>query len=568
MSPCQPIVWWSMLAYAGRPAGHPSGRSTQREPEMDGATASGAEGLTSTTADQAVSLSLVLASQLIVPSVGQAAENAGLHRVWTTEFLGRDAVIRAVSLGQSTTRLQVGTGIAYAFTRVPRALAATALDAAEITGGRFTLGLGAGTRGLRRSFGVEFEPPATRVGELVTQLRATWAEPAWERAVPPPQIALAGVNEAMLRTAAHYGDRVVLHPLCLVEAHLHERVLPSIHTGRSRRDSSDVAVSAWCIASVDGDAETARERARRQLAFYLSTPGYRGVVEGTPFQVSAQQLREEFVDSTPADWTALSRHVPDDLLDQVSVSGTADDVRSGVSRLRQQLSDIGIDELVLQIVYADDGDAATTIDALLAAVAPLQLTEGAGVSVTPRKLRPAPAWAHANGLVALHPRSGADLDLRGQLVDRLARYCWGFDERRRDILQDCFTQDAVWVGDVMGETRVGPFEGRDAVVSWLAGFWPHQRDQRRHVVTNVIVEDVGDGSATCLAYLLLVGSSRRSVALEAAGMYRIEYRLDAGAWRISRLSAGFDIPFWKGEVQDMEPWVSDLFGIDVPKGET
>ena len=62
--------------------------------------------------------------------------------------------------------------------------------------------------------------------------------------------------------------------------------------------------------------------------------------------------------------------------------------------------------------------------------------------------------------------------------------------------------------------------GRSAVVGWLTGFWPHQTDQRRHVVTNLIVERCEGNSATCLAYLLLVGSTRATVALESAGLYR------------------------------------------------
>jgi hypothetical protein len=51
------------------------------------------------------------------------------------------------------------------------------------------------------------------------------------------------------------------------------------------------------------------------------------------------------------------------------------------------------------------------------------------------------------------------------------------------------------------------------------------------------------------------------VALESAGIYRVELRREADTWRICRLDAAFDVPFWKQEVEDMEPWVKDLFGI-------
>lgn len=320
-----------------------------------------------------VNLSVVLASDILVPlpALAARAEGAGLHRVWNTEFEGRDAVIRSLALGMSSTRLAVGSGIAYAFTRKPMALAAAALDVQELTGGRFTLGLGSGTRGLRASFAAqEFEPPSTRLTEVVTELRETWSKESWTRSVPPPPIAIGGVNEIMLRDAAHFGDRVVFHPLCLVEHHLHERVLPAIEAGRARRTAEDdVRLSAWCIASVDDDAELARARAKRQLAFYLSTPGYRPVVEGTPHEARVADLRDRFKagDSTLDELADL---VPDEILEQVSISGTPADVRDAVTRRATHLQTVGIDELVLQTVSAGE-DELRTIEGLIDALAPL-----------------------------------------------------------------------------------------------------------------------------------------------------------------------------------------------------
>ncbi len=317
-----------------------------------------------------VRTSVVLASDLLLPlaTIGARAEAAGLHRVWQTEFQGRDAVVRSLATGLATSTLQVGTGIAYAFTRKARALAAAALDVQELTGGRFTLGLGAGTRGLRAAYdSADFDPPAPRLSALVGELRTTWADAAWTRSVPPPPIAIGGVNKVMLRDAAHYGDRVVLHPLCLVEHHLHERVLPAIEVGRARRTvDHDVALSAWCIASVDADAELARKRARRQLAFYLSTPGYRAVFEGTHWQDDVAHLRDRFKAGAD-ELDTLAGLVPEELLDQASVSGTAEQVRAAVAARTGELSAYGIDEVVLQTVSAGDGELDTIlalIDAL------------------------------------------------------------------------------------------------------------------------------------------------------------------------------------------------------------
>lgn len=180
------------------------------------------------------------------------------------------------------------------------------------------------------------------------------------------------------------------------------------------------------------------------------------------------------------------------------------------------------------------------------------------------RLRPEPAWAHRSGLISLVPPGTApeSVDVHRQLQDRIHRYCWGFDERRADVLAGGFTSDAVWEASVMAETRVGPFSGRPAIMEWLTGFWAHQRDQRRHLILNFIVEEVSDDHAVGLAYLLLMGSSDAATRLESAGLYRLGYRREGGSWLIESLLAGFDSPYWKQEVAQMRPWVKELFGIN------
>lgn len=177
-------------------------------------------------------------------------------------------------------------------------------------------------------------------------------------------------------------------------------------------------------------------------------------------------------------------------------------------------------------------------------------------------LRPPPAWAHRCGLVHLSsrpvPLSSEDYQA---LIDRLHRYAWGFDERRREILQDCFTADAIWQANVMGETAVGPFTGRGQVLDWLTRYWDHQRDQRRHVFANFSVSTSSSDSATALAYLLLMGTYRATTRMESTGVYQVEYKREGDDWRISRLTAGFDSPYWSEEVSQMSEDTKALFGI-------
>ena len=166
-----------------------------------------------------------------------------------------------------------------------------------------------------------------------------------------------------------------------------------------------------------------------------------------------------------------------------------------------------------------------------------------------------PAWAHKAGILDLRSPEPAtdrcDATDRAACCERIARYCWAYDERRTDRLRDCFTQDAIWEGSVLGQLSIGPFEGREAIVDWLGKFWPHQKDQRRHMLLNTIVEEQTDVTAVTLSYLLLMASTGEVVSMESMGFYRTVYRRQGLIWRISRLTAGFDKPFWPGKIDAM-----------------
>jgi len=161
---------------------------------------------------------------------------------------------------------------------------------------------------------------------------------------------------------------------------------------------------------------------------------------------------------------------------------------------------------------------------------------------------PIPAWAHRAGMLSLgeatQPSDPAAVADRLLIIERITRYCWGFDERQIDKLAACFTDDAVWEGNVLGKISIGPFKGRDAIMNFLADFWPHQHDQRRHLALNHLIEEQTAETATSWSYLLLMGSKGEKVSLETSGFYKVRYRKEEGQWKIENLTAGFDAPFW------------------------
>ncbi|MGF1595697.1 MAG: nuclear transport factor 2 family protein [Acidimicrobiales bacterium] len=160
---------------------------------------------------------------------------------------------------------------------------------------------------------------------------------------------------------------------------------------------------------------------------------------------------------------------------------------------------------------------------------------------------PEPGWATKTSHVTIGPEpatvAAADAADRIAIAERVHLYGWGYDERNRELLGACFTEDGIWEGSIMGSDRVGPHEGRDAVTAFLTAFWDVQTDQRRHIFTNVVVSEQTATAAVAHAYLLLTASTGDAMVPVTNGPYRFELRHDDGSWRIARLVAGFDAPF-------------------------
>src|ERR1700709_2564423 len=105
-----------------------------------------------------------------------AAEQAGFDAAWSGEFLNRSAIVSVAAMAAATERIGVGTAIAYAVGRSPLVLANDARFLDELSEGRFTLGLGTGTRGMMVGWHGVTDPdgPATRMEELIPLLRRLW----------------------------------------------------------------------------------------------------------------------------------------------------------------------------------------------------------------------------------------------------------------------------------------------------------------------------------------------------------------------------------------------------------
>jgi probable F420-dependent oxidoreductase len=281
------------------------------------------------------------------------AEAAGFSGLVVTES-GRSAYLSCTAAGLAT-RLDVLTGVAVAFPRSPMVTAQLAWELAELTEGRFRLGLGTQVRAhIERRYGSEFEHPGPRLKDYVVALRAIFAAfregtplahdgefwklsllPAmWAPGpidVPDPAIDLAAVNPWMLRMAGEVADGVHVHPLN-TPTYLRDTVLPELAAGaaQSGRTVADLEVIVPTFAApgnTPDEVRALREMARVQTAFYGSTPNYGFIFEQIGHPGTTERIRER---QKAGDIAGMAAVIDDDLLEHFCVSGDWATVADGL----------------------------------------------------------------------------------------------------------------------------------------------------------------------------------------------------------------------------------------------
>ncbi len=266
------------------------------------------------------------------------AEEAGFESVWATEFYDRSATVALAAMAEATRTIELGSAIAYAFGRTPVVLAAEARDLDELSGGRFTLGLGTGTKRMQQDWhGLDGEHPASRMEELVPLLRRLWRlhEGPVEhegrfyrlnvRPTAPPRppvreqipIFMAGVNARMIEAAGAVADGLVGHPLFTPE-YVTEVARPALARGNGP------PIAGYITTSVSEDRGAARRNAAAVIAFNSTVKTYRAVHRVGGFEAQADAIREAW---SRGDFAAMADAVTDEMIDAMALAGTPDEVR-------------------------------------------------------------------------------------------------------------------------------------------------------------------------------------------------------------------------------------------------
>jgi probable F420-dependent oxidoreductase len=282
-----------------------------------------------------------------IAAFARRAEEAGIARLWATE-LYRSATIPLALAARATERIELGTGIALAFTRSPMVTALEALDLDDASGGRFTLGLGAGVRRLNASWhGAPYAPPVRRMREMVAAVRELMRALTSGRdaraegrlydievrglrraaRAPRPDVPvwIAAVLPGMTRLAGEVADGFLDHPVTS-PGWLREATLPQLRAGAERagREVPQVGGAVICAVSAD-DPDGARRAAAATVGFYATVRTYAGMFSEHGFAGRLPAIRDAFM---AGDTDRLVEAVGPDMADAFSASGTPAEVRA------------------------------------------------------------------------------------------------------------------------------------------------------------------------------------------------------------------------------------------------
>lgn len=223
----------------------------------------------------------------VVLHVAARAEELGYAAFFLAEGWGHDASVLLTEIAVRTSRIRIGTGVVNVWGRSAASIAMLATSLGEVSGGRFVLGLGAGSPQLAEGLhDVAFRAPVERLAETTRQVRRLLDG---ERLLPtapgrsrPLRLAvrhssgipvqLAALGPEAVRVAGELAD--AWYPFLLPVSGLGDGIrLLEEGVARGRPGRPLPQIRPGVPVALSPDPATARQLAWWWVSFYLTSMG-------------------------------------------------------------------------------------------------------------------------------------------------------------------------------------------------------------------------------------------------------------------------------------------------------
>jgi probable F420-dependent oxidoreductase len=299
-----------------------------------------------------------------IAAEAKTLERQGADVAGTLE-LGHDPMMQLAIAATATERMQLMTGITVAFGRSPMTLAQSSHDVNSLSQGRLILGIGSQIKPhIEKRYSMPWSKPAARMREYVQALKAIWA--CWYEGAPldfrgefythtlmtpmfvptdceygAPPVYVAAVGPLMTENAAEVADGILLHTFT-TEEYIRTVTLPAMDAGlaKSGRDRSDLQIVGTpyiVTGETEAEFEQVKLAAQNQIAFYASTPAYRGVLDSIGYGDLQPELTRL---SKAGQWEEMGSRIDDTLLGKIALVGDAGQISAQLSRRYGDIFDV------------------------------------------------------------------------------------------------------------------------------------------------------------------------------------------------------------------------------------
>ncbi len=277
----------------------------------------------------------------------------------------RDVWARLGIAAMASERIQLGTSVTDGVTRHPALAAQAAATIAEATGGRLTLGFGAGSH-FETLPGYEVVRPAVAIRESIEIMRRMWngervtvdgevmkfdggkldfeLDPALH---PKIWVATRGVH--VLRMSGEVADGVILGSFSTKWGIDYGKREIEIGMERAGRTWDDITLASWLyVCILEHEDDPIPEGIRRGVSHAMWSS--RAIIEPVLDEITDDITDEfrTFLRDAPHHWSPevmaeLRRVIPRGVIDALSVVGTVDQVVEKLNALKA----MGIQELII-----------------------------------------------------------------------------------------------------------------------------------------------------------------------------------------------------------------------------
>lgn len=249
-----------------------------------------------------------------VLALAQEIENKGFAGLYTPSTLGGMAFCEALSV--TTKRMPFGISIAPIYSRTVDDFAMSAAFMHEMSGGRFTLGIGISHGPSLQRMGVVPGKPLADIRDFVTKYKAT------EGYGDLAPVVLAGMRPKMIQLAGEIGDGLVFANAVRSAAKKSIGYLPA-----SCQTDPNWYIGCMTPTCISDDVEAAKAVHRKTLWRYAQLPNYRNYWKSVGFEEEMAGVEKAIADGEPE---KIPHFLTDRWLSETTMIGTAAQVRDQV----------------------------------------------------------------------------------------------------------------------------------------------------------------------------------------------------------------------------------------------